>query len=277
MKKMIRDIEENKIKGFILIDTFNSLIKMGNYCSCCKAENKEKWLEIETAQLTPTIHEYLLIESQQVFEPELMSVKDSDTIVLTPLIDSDLSQSIQNSKELFKKLSPKQCKKLNITDLIILKDNSNLNFTECIEGALHSKSCVFKLENGSYYKGEFDGFSNKHGQGVEIKPNGTQFVGNYFHGLIQGPGRMLTKEKILLEGNFVNEGFNTEENILLDGIGSEIWPNGISYKGNYVKGVKTGKGKLRTKDAKYYGEFTDDLMNGYGKMTCKNGKKYEGQ
>jgi len=46
----------------------------------------------------------------------------------------------------------------------------------------------------------------------------------------------------------------------------EIWPDGTTFKGNYMLGKKNGFGKLQFADSSFYeGQFKDNEIEGIGK------------
>lgn len=78
-----------------------------------------------------------------------------------------------------------------------------------------------------------------------------------YHG--QGTLTLINKDKTqhTLTGKWANGN--------LEGIGTEIKPNGDTYIGNFSKGNYYGNGKLTYANGEYYeGEFADGLQSGYG-------------
>eukprot|EP00092_Neocalanus_flemingeri_P012921 GFUD01013920.1.p2 GENE.GFUD01013920.1~~GFUD01013920.1.p2 ORF type:complete len:203 (+),score=71.69 GFUD01013920.1:103-711(+) len=63
------------------------------------------------------------------------------------------------------------------------------------------------------------------------------------------------------------------------GYGVMKWQNGDRYEGDWVEGLRQGKGKYISKSTggKYEGEYTSDLKQGKGKYTFSNGDWYDGQ
>jgi hypothetical protein len=79
--------------------------------------------------------------------------------------------------------------------------------------------------------------------------------------------------------------YNGDYDIVLNnkiGYGVMTYENAI-YKGNWVKDLKHGEGKMMyhnkkgEKDDVYIGNWENDSKNGEGKMTYKNGDIYEGE
>ena len=64
---------------------------------------------------------------------------------------------------------------------------------------------------------------------------------------------------------------------LRHGVGTELWPNGDRFEGDFKDGKFHGSGTYLTRGGKYVGEFVDGRKEGQGKMTwTKNGHVYEG-
>merc|ERR1712061_847043 len=63
-----------------------------------------------------------------------------------------------------------------------------------------------------------------------------------------------------------------------EGYGVMKWQNGDRYEGDWVGGLREGKGKYLSKSTggKYEGEYVADLKEGSGKYTFSNGDSYEG-
>ena len=55
------------------------------------------------------------------------------------------------------------------------------------------------------------------------------------------------------------------------------WPFGVTYEGEFSKGVLTNNGKLIGKNGEQYeGNFKNNYFNGKGKYTFNEGSKYKG-
>ncbi len=66
----------------------------------------------------------------------------------------------------------------------------------------------------------------------------------------------------------------TEESIYY---GEVTYPNGATYKGDFMGSKRHGKGiHTSPNGAKYVGEFKDDKRNGHGTLTFSDGRKQEG-
>ncbi len=76
----------------------------------------------------------------------------------------------------------------------------------------------------------------------------------------------LIQIKQLNEGNWVG----TQKH----GQGTEIWPNGYIYKGEFKNSEWSGQGILTFPNgATYKGEWTNGFMNGEGTFTWSDGKE----
>lgn len=64
----------------------------------------------------------------------------------------------------------------------------------------------------------------------------------------------------------------------LNGYHTKAWPDGKSYQGNFLKGMRHGKGVIKYPDgAMYDGEWKDDLRDGYGKYIYADGTSFQGE
>jgi hypothetical protein len=61
-------------------------------------------------------------------------------------------------------------------------------------------------------------------------------------------------------------------------VGTEVWPDGEKYVGEYLNGKKIGQGTLTWASGnKYVGEFRNNRQHGQGTYTYANGSKYVGE
>jgi len=61
------------------------------------------------------------------------------------------------------------------------------------------------------------------------------------------------------------------------GPGTQVWPDGAKYEGEWRFNKANGKGKFWHADGDVYeGAWEDDKANGYGVYVHVNGAKYEG-
>ena len=77
--------------------------------------------------------------------------------------------------------------------------------------------------------------------------------------------------------NGLYEGFNTNNKYEVNG--KFIWENGEYYIGQFLNGLKHGKGTIyyKNKNIKYEGDFVNDKYEGNGKFIWENGEYYIGQ
>ena len=71
----------------------------------------------------------------------------------------------------------------------------------------------------------------------------------------------------IYKGKFKNDQIN--------GHGEYIWPEGISYTGQWVNCRKDGEGVLKwaDKSREYRGHFKEDMRHGYGEYTWEHGRR----
>ena len=62
------------------------------------------------------------------------------------------------------------------------------------------------------------------------------------------------------------------------GVGKIIYVSSNEYQGEFVRGLKSGKGRFHyaSNDSIYEGDWLKDLKNGYGIQNWINGAKYDG-
>ena len=151
-----------------------------------------------------------------------------------------------------------------------------------------------KFKNNHIYCGEWNEKMQKEGFGTDILPNGAKYKGywngdtidkygtfidskgNYYKGGInkataEGEGVLEIQGKCKLTGTFHND--------VLEGQGEEIdYIHGTTYKGDFVNGVKEGKGVLTFSDGtQYTGDFHDGMFEGHGRLVYADGREYEGE
>lgn len=61
-----------------------------------------------------------------------------------------------------------------------------------------------------------------------------------------------------------------------DGKGTMKYSNGTEYIGDWVNGVRQGRGKMRYDNGVYDGEWQNDQKNGKGTYIWNDGKRYDG-
>jgi hypothetical protein len=190
------------------------------------------------------------------------------------------SLSKKGPETLYQPLDDEESKKINIRDILMVGGGENFDMSILIEGVVYPTSIVYKLPDNTLYRGEFNKDCIPHGRGIQVRPDGSTFVGYFLNGKISGLGRFMNCDKIVYQGLFISqEGGETTlggESIVVHGKGMETWPNGIKYEGTYNMGHKEGDGVLFMLDGKYVGEFYNDDFNGYGEVTWRNGNSYKG-
>lgn len=179
---------------------------------------------------------------------------------------------------LYRKLDNEEAKSIDMGFFICYDDFSSVDLSKKYKGVHSAPESFFELQNKSLYKGEFDINGLPHGRGIEIRSNGSKYIGYFYHGNIQGQGRLINSEGILYQGEFETIEASTKcgENAVLNGLGKEVWPNGIKYEGEFLMGKKKGKGILFMEGCKYIGNFKNNEIHGEGTMIWENRKKYQG-
>ena len=178
-------------------------------------------------------------------------------------------------------LVPKHlCTNYSIGEILVRSKLPAIDFSELLEGVMYPIDYFYRLYDGSVYRGEFDEKFRPCGRGFRFFPDDSIYIGKFFEGHTKGEGKYLTSTKVLIEGNFVSvdEGVSTYNgtSLVVQGYGSESWPDGTTYLGYFHMGEKQGQGSLTHKDCVYEGEFYNGLFNGAGKMTFANGDVFDG-
>jgi hypothetical protein len=138
-----------------------------------------------------------------------------------------------------------------------------------------------KLQDDSYYKGEWSTTKKRLGRGVHLK-DGVLYEGGWRNDLRTGLGREIDMYADLYIGYWtkdVKNGFGKLQredgysyigdwhNNVPDGLGIETTHLG-TYEGNFASGLKSGKGTLRLKrSTSFKGNFEYGKINGYGVLT----------
>ena len=112
------------------------------------------------------------------------------------------------------------------------------------------------------------------GRGVLYLRNGKKYEGNFINGELNGWCRYINSKGVCYEGLFINGILNGKGEIIK--IDENLRKN--IYKGDIKNFKKEGKGKEKTNDFSYEGEFVNDMKHGNGKIFYyNNGDYYEGQ
>ena len=133
------------------------------------------------------------------------------------------------------------------------------NIKECINSA---KSC---------YIGEVSLYNNqKCGLGKTIYSNGSIEEGTYFENEFVGWNKYIDDKGIIYVGLFNKSSLNGK------GLRFNKERNHI-YKGDFLNGLRHGKGKDEGDNMKYEGDFIKDKKCGKGKILFDSGDTYEGE
>lgn len=152
---------------------------------------------------------------------------------------------------------------------------------------------VLKYIDGSEYNGCFsNGF--RHGKGV-LKMKDETYDGEWKHDKRHGYGVHTSESLGVYEGEWKNdmrEGkglMKYKDGETYNGLWGWNRPNGqgvweykdgfmLKYDGEFVAGIRSGKGKAYFNDNSIYdGEWAEDLPSGIGKYISSNGTVYEGK
>jgi hypothetical protein len=105
-----------------------------------------------------------------------------------------------------------------------------------------------------------------------MQTNGSTYWGDWEGGKAKGRGTYYCAiEKSFYDGEWLDDQQH--------GSGVEEWQEGaVRYEGNFVNGLKTGKGHFKTDSSSYQGDFLDGQFHGHGVYSfIDEGKVYEGQ
>lgn len=86
----------------------------------------------------------------------------------------------------------------------------------------------------------------------------------------KGKGKSVTSAGALLEGYWKDGKLHL--------LGRIIYPNGDYYEGSFADGIRSGKGRFETYEAKivFTGDWENDMRQGYGLEIFEDGSRYEG-
>lgn len=135
----------------------------------------------------------------------------------------------------------------------------------------HGTRCRLIAPTGEMFIGNFDR-GKIVGKGFGARPidcNKWKYVGEWFNGLRNGRGVMVSNVGDSYEGNFERDYFH--------GYGEFTSSNGDVYKGAWQFGEITGHGTYTWKNSDtYVGDFVNGEFHGHGCLTTKEGR-YEGK
>jgi len=126
------------------------------------------------------------------------------------------------------------------------------------------------IASNQIYEGHFQ-FDEKHGEGKLLisDPYPYEINGTF------EKGELVFGETLFPDGSKYKGEFR---DLKPNGKGYIRYVNGNTYKGDFVLGVREGKGILFEKRSNsiYEGDFKDDMFNGHGKYTHSDGSTFEG-
>ncbi|MBA3722008.1 MAG: hypothetical protein H0W88_06370 [Parachlamydiaceae bacterium] len=102
------------------------------------------------------------------------------------------------------------------------------------------------------------------GTGSKTLFNGDKQIGEFLDDNLNGEAEVIHADAYISKGTYQN-------NILFNGKGRQINPNGTIYEGEILDGLLNGKGKAIISDITYEGTFIKSKMNGEGKAMRNNG------
>jgi len=200
---------------------------------------------------------YLLAEKEDI--PILKEEEDDDSYINNNIIYvKDLCYNFRN-----------------VEDILIFYNNSNLKYRGSLknyeaegEGIYYSKDYNQTIIYEGYFK---KGLPN--GNGTKYYYEGNKKIGYYNGSWINskrsGRGEMHNyKEGIIYNGLWKNDKRH--------GKGKINYTNGDYYEGDFMNGLKEGKGIYYYLDCYYNGGWKEDKRHGEGKIYCKDGIYYNG-
>jgi hypothetical protein len=135
-----------------------------------------------------------------------------------------------------------------------------------VDFVLRSGKTIY--EDGSSDEGTFDEGGLMHGQGIRTWANGDFEEGFFKEGeLLEG------KAKITHEDGDVSEGMKKDGEWVDD---AESLEEEDEYQGDFLNGIRHGKGKLMMSGCCYEGDFSNNMMHGKGVYTWDSGISYNG-
>ncbi|XP_066913089.1 uncharacterized protein [Clytia hemisphaerica] len=129
-------------------------------------------------------------------------------------------------------------------------------------------SGVLELKDGSTYDGEFH-YNKMCGSGKMKYKNGAMYNGEWQDNCQCGKGILTKPGQWSCDGHW-QQGKQHGLCLLNDPV------NNYSYEGQWVNGVKEGKGKEKLKDSTFEGTFVEDMRQGSGEEKFKDGSIYKG-
>ena len=95
--------------------------------------------------------------------------------------------------------------------------------------------------------------------------------------LVKEKGLVVVNEHKSLNDEAVYSGYMTKDKSNKEGWGTQIWPDGGKYEGEWHNNCANGKGKFWHADGDLYeGHWKNDKANGYGLYQHADGARYLG-
>ena len=228
---------------------------MGQECATCIRGIPAGAKNMQDVDLSKNIVEPIKEVFRKVTKTQNQSMKEPDepkeSVITIEPPEFPVNPSTRSKKELesppppssplkkYKKFSGPISKKLTQK---VLEVDSTLEFKEEDLESLDA----YILDDGTIYQGLWDEKDEKTGEALEVRPDGSKFVGYFRNNLREGKGRL-------------------------------IYANGDYYEGNFRRGKIEGKGKyVSYESAVYDGQFKAELKHGFGKEMWPDGSVYEG-
>ena len=161
-------------------------------------------------------------------------------------------------------------------------NNDILIKTDCLVSKYKNEDCLYKgtltldsiQKNKNVQSKMLYNINSLTGRGVLYLRNGKKYEGNFINGELNGWCRYINSKGVCYEGLFIKGVLNGKGEIIKidENLRKHI------YKGDIKNFKKEGKGKEKTNDFSYEGEFVNDMKHGNGKIFYNNnGDYYEGQ
>ncbi|XP_053975127.1 radial spoke head 10 homolog B-like [Hylaeus volcanicus] len=145
-------------------------------------------------------------------------------------------------------------------------------------GHRHGKGYCRFGDNGSY-DGDWE-MEKMSGVGLRIYPSGARYVGQWKDGLRHGIGTMIWTNGNVYRGEWKCGAMDGYGEYVWEGFFNKTftWPQEASYTGDWRRGMRHGKGRLKLKSvggAEYSGYWRDNKKHGQGIIIGNNGEKCE--
>jgi hypothetical protein len=118
------------------------------------------------------------------------------------------------------------------------------------------------------YSGEKDELGQRHGDGVQVFPDGRRYSGQFEYNSFHGAAIMEWPDGHRYTGQYVNN--------QKSGDGFFLWPDGRFYDGQWQNNQRHGHGQYIAAES-YVGDYQEGFRHGDGVLTWPDGKRYAGQ